>query len=207
MVTETPEAAACLESGGKRDGGKLSQQPHVGFNIKPSPDITHKPLLSPNKVARGEQVDRMHIGIRLWLHAHNNSAILPSNNTSLSAQSIKEFIMPITNISTGGSSSATARKDDSDKQLKVSAKVFSKAVQQARMAKGMSQKDLASKVNVKIQVLGDYESGKAVPNGQIVSKIEKILECKLPRPGTKPTVPGASSKCGVAKVGPLNFED
>ena len=127
----------------------------------------------------------------------------PSNNTSLSAQSIKEFIMPITNIATSGSSSATTRKDDSDKQLKVSAKFFSKAVQQARMAKGMSQKDLASKVNVKTQVMGDYESGKAVPNGQIISKIEKTLECKLPRPGMKPTVP---SKCGVAKVGPLNID-
>lgn len=70
------------------------------------------------------------------------------------------------------------------------------------MAKKMSQKELASKVNVKLQVMGDYESGKAVPTGQIISKIEKILDVKLPRPGMKPTVPGVSSKIGAAKVGP-----
>ncbi len=114
--------------------------------------------------------------------------------------------MPISSIENNVSSSANARKPDDTDKLKVSAKFIGKAIQQARMGK-MSQKDLASKVNVKIQVMCDYESGKSVPNGQIISKMEKILDVKLPRQGTKTTAPGASSKCGVAKVGPLKIED
>ena len=109
--------------------------------------------------------------------------------------------MPTSSIENNATSSTNARKTDDTDKLKVSAKFFGKAIQQARMGK-MSQKDLASKVNVKIQVMCDYESGKSVPNGQIISKMEKILDVKLPRPGMKTTAPKVSSKCGVAKVGP-----
>lgn len=43
----------------------------------------------------------------------------------------------------------------------------------------MSQKDLAQKVNEKPSVIQDYESGKAVPNPQILSKLERTLKVKL----------------------------
>lgn len=47
------------------------------------------------------------------------------------------------------------------------------------MEKGLSQKDCAQKVNEKPSVLQDYESGKAIPNTQILAKLERALGVKL----------------------------
>lgn len=49
------------------------------------------------------------------------------------------------------------------------------------MAKGMTQKSLATAINEKPQIIGEYESGRAIPNGQIISKIERALGARLPR--------------------------
>merc|ERR1719276_87159 len=83
------------------------------------------------------------------------------------------------------SSSMNARKLEDSDELKHSTvdKSLSKAIMQARMAKKMTQKDLATAINEKPQVVAQYESGKAIPNPQVISKIERKLACKLPRPG------------------------
>ena len=47
------------------------------------------------------------------------------------------------------------------------------------MDKGMTQKDLAQKVNEKPSVIQDYESSKAIPNPQILGKLERALGVKL----------------------------
>lgn len=52
---------------------------------------------------------------------------------------------------------------------------FKVALQKARVAKKMSQKDLAVKLNVKPSVIQDYESGKVVPDGALVSRMQRIL--------------------------------
>ncbi|KAI9067063.1 ylMBF1 [Trametes sanguinea] len=54
-----------------------------------------------------------------------------------------------------------------------------KAIQQARMEKQLSQKDCAQKINEKPSVLQDYESGRAIPNPQILAKLERVLGVKL----------------------------
>ncbi|KAB5596123.1 Multiprotein-bridging factor 1 [Ceratobasidium theobromae] len=54
-----------------------------------------------------------------------------------------------------------------------------KAMQTARMELKLSQKDVAAKINEKQSVLQDYESGKAVPNPQILGKLERVLGVKL----------------------------
>lgn len=54
-----------------------------------------------------------------------------------------------------------------------------KAIQTARQEKQFSQKDLAQKVNEKPSVIQDYESGKAIPNPQILGKLERTLGVKL----------------------------
>ncbi|PCH38696.1 MBF1-domain-containing protein [Wolfiporia cocos MD-104 SS10] len=54
-----------------------------------------------------------------------------------------------------------------------------KAIQTARMEKQLAQKDLAQKVNEKPSVIQDYESGRAVPNPQILGKLERVLGVKL----------------------------
>jgi len=54
-----------------------------------------------------------------------------------------------------------------------------RAIQTGRMDLKLSQKDVAQKVNEKPSVIQDYESGKAIPNPQILSKLERVLGVKL----------------------------
>ncbi|CAB3406053.1 unnamed protein product [Caenorhabditis bovis] len=54
-----------------------------------------------------------------------------------------------------------------------------KIMQQARAAKNWTQKDLSTHINEKPQVVSEYESGKAVPNQQILAKMERALGVKL----------------------------
>jgi len=39
----------------------------------------------------------------------------------------------------------------------------------------------------KQSVISDYESGKAIPNPQVISKLERALGCRLPRDKKKKT--------------------
>lgn len=43
----------------------------------------------------------------------------------------------------------------------------------------MTQKDLATKINEHQKVVNEYESGKGVPNQQILAKMERVLNIKL----------------------------
>ena len=54
-----------------------------------------------------------------------------------------------------------------------------KVIQRGRQEKGLSQKDLSTKINEKAQVIAEYESGKAIPNNQVMGKIERIIGLKL----------------------------
>ncbi|CCX07060.1 multi protein bridging factor 1-domain-containing protein [Pyronema domesticum] len=60
-------------------------------------------------------------------------------------------------------------------------KEVGKAMSKARGEKTppMTQKDLATKVNEKPSVINDYESGRAVPNQQVLAKLERALGVKL----------------------------
>lgn len=53
------------------------------------------------------------------------------------------------------------------------------AISKGRQEKGLTQKDLATRINEKPTVVNDYESGRAVPNQQILGKMERVLGVKL----------------------------
>jgi putative transcription factor len=111
----------------------------------------------------------------------------------------------------GGNKSAhsggvlSARKleeaDDVGTIVKVD-KSLSKAIMQARTAKKLTQKELATAINEKPQVVAEYESGKAIPNPQIISKLERKLGVKLPRPGKSnaPKAAGGASGTTATKA-------
>lgn len=44
---------------------------------------------------------------------------------------------------------------------------------------------LPQAINEKPQVVGEYESGKAIPNPQLISKLERALGVRLPRAAKK----------------------
>ena len=54
-----------------------------------------------------------------------------------------------------------------------------KLIQKGRNDKGMTQKELATKICEKPQVINEYEQGKGIPNNQILIKIEKAIGVKL----------------------------
>ncbi|KAK8940186.1 Multiprotein-bridging factor 1c [Platanthera guangdongensis] len=53
------------------------------------------------------------------------------------------------------------------------------AIQKARLGKKMSQAELAKQINERAQVVQDYESGRAVPNQAVLTKMERVLGVKL----------------------------
>jgi putative transcription factor len=89
------------------------------------------------------------------------------------------------NASTGKSWQSNSKinnKDDNEieKPKKVSTELKI-AIQQARMNKKISQKQLASMMCCQPSLINQYESGKAIPNNAFISKLEQKLGCKLPR--------------------------
>ncbi|KAG0299522.1 multiprotein-bridging factor 1 [Dissophora globulifera] len=54
-----------------------------------------------------------------------------------------------------------------------------KAIAKGRMDLKLTQKELGVKVNEKQTVINDYEAGRAVPNQQILGKLERTLGIKL----------------------------
>lgn len=71
--------------------------------------------------------------------------------------------------------------DDEDGPPKVQTVKVSVArrIQQGRQAKGWTQKQLAQAINEKPTVVNDYENGRAVPNNQILGKMERALGTKI----------------------------
>ena len=75
------------------------------------------------------------------------------------------------------SSQPKYKEDESGIPIKKSfPKDFGQKMQQARSAKGWSQKELATKLNVALTVVQEYEQNKvANPNRTFARKIEKVL--------------------------------
>ena len=73
------------------------------------------------------------------------------------------------------------------------------AITQARNAKGLTQKQLATQLNMQPQVINEYESGKAIPNNQVIAKIERALGAVCASPSMRaPPAATASQPCACA---------
>lgn len=80
------------------------------------------------------------------------------------------------------STSINARKLDEGTEPNSISKVASEvryAIQKARIDKEMTQAQLAQMINERPHVVQEYEAGKAVPNQQILAKMERALGVKL----------------------------
>lgn len=60
-------------------------------------------------------------------------------------------------------------------------KNLAQSITQARLAKKMTQAQLATSINERPQVIQQYESGQAIPNPQIINKLDRALGIHLPR--------------------------
>ncbi|CAI9088814.1 OLC1v1023251C1 [Oldenlandia corymbosa var. corymbosa] len=87
-----------------------------------------------------------------------------------------------TNKAASSSTTLNTRKLDEDTENLAHQKVpteLKKAIMQARQDKKLTQAQVAQLINEKPQVIQEYESGKAIPNQQIISKLERALGVKL----------------------------
>ncbi|KMZ60083.1 Multiprotein bridging factor 1a [Zostera marina] len=87
-----------------------------------------------------------------------------------------------TNKSASSSTSLNTRKLDEETDVLAHERVpteLKKNIMQARMDKKLTQAQLAKLINEKPQVIQEYESGKAIPNQQIITKLERFLGVKL----------------------------
>ena len=88
------------------------------------------------------------------------------------------------NVGSGSVLSKKTRELMNTNEIVVPPKVsveFRKAMQTARNSKKLSQKQLATILQVPPKTIVEYENGKAIPNNQFIAKMEKALQTKLPR--------------------------
>lgn len=85
------------------------------------------------------------------------------------------------NVKSNPEGQRLAKLDDTDGVVAVKKLDLSvgKTISKARQEKKLTQKDLATKVNEKPNVINDYEAGRAVPNQQLLGKLERALGVKL----------------------------
>lgn len=69
--------------------------------------------------------------------------------------------------------------DNATMQTKTVTRAFSSQLQSARLSKSLTQKALAAMINEKPTVVNDYEAGKAVPNQQVIQKLNRALGIQL----------------------------
>merc|ERR1711998_493222 len=84
-------------------------------------------------------------------------------------------------VTSSGMNAAALENETEELKHQTVSKDLRLAITQARNAKGLTQKQLANSLNMQPSVINEYESGKAIPNNQIISKIERALGAKLPR--------------------------
>lgn len=88
----------------------------------------------------------------------------------------------------GGAGANMAKLDNETEELShthVSSEL-KKQISQARLAKKLTQAQLGQMINEKPQIIQEYESGKAIPNPQVISKLSRALGVPLSNKGSKP---------------------
>ncbi|CCJ28298.1 unnamed protein product [Pneumocystis jirovecii] len=74
--------------------------------------------------------------------------------------------------------------------LKTTGRDIGMIISKVRQEKNIKQSELAQKINEKVSVINEYETGKAIPNQAILSKLEKVLGIKLRGTGIGQTLTG-----------------
>ena len=53
---------------------------------------------------------------------------------------------------------------------------FGKSLQKYRLSQGLTQKDIAKKLNIPVKDINEIESGKMKHNGQLMGKIKRLMK-------------------------------
>lgn len=115
--------------------------------------------------------------------ATSESAINAARRAGEQVEAVKKFNAG-KNVATKAGLDA-AKLDRETEELaheKVSSEL-KKQIQKARLEKKLTQAQLAQMINEKPNVINEYESGKAIPNPQILSKLSRVLGVTLKKGG------------------------
>lgn len=112
-----------------------------------------------------------------------NASILAANKARGLVTTERRTSGSNTSTHTNTNHQLLAKVDQTDDIIKVPTvnRSLSQAIAQARQAKKMTQAQLATAINERPQIISEYESGKAIPNNQLIAKIERALGTRLPR--------------------------
>eukprot|EP01132_Coremiostelium_polycephalum_P005041 gene5041-6272_t len=91
---------------------------------------------------------------------------------------VKKYNAGTNKRSTGVNTTKIAEAEEDQALPELQASV-PQAIQRARVALKLTQKDLAVKINERQGVVNDYESGNAIPSQPVLIKLEKALNVKL----------------------------
>nr|AGV54522.1 multiprotein-bridging factor 1a-like protein [Phaseolus vulgaris] len=115
----------------------------------------------------------------------DEKAVNAARRSGADIDTIKKFLFADnagTNKAASSSTSLNTKRLDDDTESLTHDRVpteLKKAIMQARMDKKLTQAQVAQLINEKPQVIQEYESGKAIPNQQIIGKLERALGAKL----------------------------
>ncbi|KAJ3693874.1 hypothetical protein LUZ60_009354 [Juncus effusus] len=111
----------------------------------------------------------------------DEKAVNAARRSGADIETMKKFNAGTNKAASSSTSFNTKRLDDDTENLAHERVPFElkKALMQARMDKKLTQSQLAQLINEKPQVIQEYESGKAIPNQQIIAKLERALGAKL----------------------------
>jgi len=111
---------------------------------------------------------------------NNDQALQVARQEGTQVETVKKYNAG-KNTSTKPQAMNAKKLDDETEELshdRLSHNVALK-IQQGRLAKKMTQKELATKINEKATVINDYEAGRAIPSNQVLAKLERALDTKL----------------------------
>lgn len=121
-------------------------------------------------------------------------AVNAARRQGATVETVKKFSAGSNSKSTGPQNAAKLEEDEDFTVKHVSMEVrwaaeageftctspqLKKQIQKARIAKGMTQAQLAQAINETPRVIQDYENGKAVPNPQVLNKMSRVLGTTL----------------------------
>ena len=89
-----------------------------------------------------------------------------NNNKKISNESLKNI-------------SIEKKAESGDLSIKKISLELRQAIQKARCAKLLTQKQLSNNINLNVQIISDIESGKALYNARDINKIIRYLKIKL----------------------------
>eukprot|EP00892_Ulva_mutabilis_P011394 jgi/Ulvmu1/8627/UM046_0028.1 len=141
---------------------------------------------------------------------HTGAAASASKNVR-AAQQAGGDVDTVKKYATGGNSQATTGTGMSAKKLDEETEDFhvervntelKKQILQARTGAKMTQAQLAKAINEKPNVIQEYESGKAIPNPQVLQKMSRVLGVPLSKTGGKTAAP-KKKPAGSMKAKPI----